>query len=159
LIKPGSKLSKLRQLNRRQWQVLLASEFILPMAELRLRTGGFRKAMAWAASPLASETGLSPDNELKLAKETAFALAVGANHGLWKPRCLTRSLALGWFLRRRGIPFEIRVGVPSAKGFLDSGEAPDFTAHAWVETQGLVLNDRDDVASEFSPFDAGSGPA
>jgi hypothetical protein len=159
LIKPGSKLSKLRKLNARQWQVLLASEFILPMAELRLRTGGFKKAMAWAASPDASESGLEPAGELGLARETAFALAVGANYGIWKPRCLTRSLALGWFLRRRGIPFDIRVGVPSGKGFLDSGEAPDFTAHAWVETQGVVLNDRDDIASEFSPFDTGSGPA
>jgi hypothetical protein len=39
---------------------------------------------------------------------------------------------------------ELRIGVRKSAGALE--------AHAWVEYQGLVLNDRDDVCQRFAAF-------
>ena len=128
------KWRKLMQLTAWQWVVLLGSVFILPLFYFRLRLGGFKKA---------------------LAKQTAFAVDVSGKYSFWKPNCLTRSLALGWFLSRREIPFEIRIGVPGGMLTTVSDDGPAFMAHAWVEFSGVVLNDKEDVASEFSPFKSG----
>lgn len=42
--------------------------------------------------------------------------------------CLTRALALGWILRRRGLPTTLRIGVRRSGGRL--------SAHAWLESGG-----------------------
>ena len=59
--------------------------------------------------------------------------------------CLTRSLYLAWLLRRRGVPAEFRIGVRIANGVL--------AAHAWVECGGSPVNDKDDIAKDFAPFE------
>jgi hypothetical protein len=147
----AGKMRKLLQLTAWQWVVLLGSVFILPLFYFRLRLGGFKKALDWTQPSDTVRSGLSVEDELALAKQTAFAVDVASKYGFWKPNCLTRSLALGWFLSRREIPFEIRIGVPGGKV---NCLAPAFTAHAWVESSGVVLNDKEDVASEFSPFES-----
>jgi len=157
-----SKLSKLTQLSAWQWVVLLGSMFIVPFIYIRLRLGGFTKTLDAARPSDTARSGLSDEDELALAKQTAYAMAVAVKFGFWKPNCLTRSLALGWFLGRQGIPFEIRVGVPGRKENLGKNIdtdpnilAPAFTAHAWVESSGIVLNDKQNIAEEFSPFESG----
>jgi hypothetical protein len=151
----AQKLQKLQALNTWQWSVLLRSGYVIPLAYLRLRSGGFRKALRWARTAAARRSDLSREKELELARETAFAFAVACKFGPWKPKCLVRSLALGRFLCRRGIPFDIRIGVPNARAMPPADDAVDFTAHAWLELDGVVLNDREDIAAEFSPFNTG----
>ena len=51
-------------------------------------------------------------------------------------------------LRGRGIVGELRYGARTADGKLE--------AHAWVELNGRVLNDRQDVETRFARF--GSDP-
>jgi hypothetical protein len=148
---------KLRQLKPGQWTVLLASLLMLPLTSFRLRSRGYRQTLQWVSPPVASTSGLAPADEAVVAKDTAFAVGVAAKYGIWRPRCLSRSLALGWFLRRRGIPFDIRIGVPDKAG-VRGGGAPDFSAHAWVEHRGVVLNDRENIEEEFRTFKAGEGP-
>ena len=82
----------------------------------------------------------------------AFALSVAIKVGPWWPKCLLRSLTLGWLLSRRGIPFVIRIGVPVDTVAAKTKHSGDFQAHAWVEHAGIVLNDRQDIASDFSTF-------
>ena len=144
------------QLTAWQWVVLLGSVLILPLFYFRLRLGGFKKALDWARPSDTARSGLSVEDELALAKQTAFAVGVAGKYNFWTPNCLTRSLALGWFLSRREIPFEIRIGVPGGMLSTVSDDGPAFTAHAWVESSGVVLNDKEDVASEFSPFKSSS---
>jgi hypothetical protein len=59
--------------------------------------------------------------------------------------CLKKSLVLWGLLRRQGIESELRIGVQK--------EAGNFAAHAWVEYDGFVLNDTQDVRDRFSMFD------
>jgi hypothetical protein len=65
--------------------------------------------------------------------------------------CLHKSLTLWWLLRRRGVGAELRVGVRKPGSRLE--------AHAWVERDGMVLNDDPDVRQRFSSFDRAIGPA
>jgi hypothetical protein len=59
--------------------------------------------------------------------------------------CLKQSLVLWILLRFQGIISELRIGVQR--------ESNKFSAHAWVEYQGVVLNDTDDVHQRFHAFD------
>jgi hypothetical protein len=63
--------------------------------------------------------------------------------------CLVRSLAVLGLLRRRGLAAQLRVGVGAT--------APRLEAHAWVELDGVPVNDAADVAARYPPF-AGSLP-
>ena len=47
--------------------------------------------------------------------------------------CLARACALSWMLKRRGIAADVRLGVRTDAGAL--------RAHAWVECQGVPLDD------------------
>ena len=87
---------------------------------------------------------ITPERE---ARASAIALAISrvAEHGVFRPRCLARAVALQRLLRREGIGgSRVRVGVRRVEGCLD--------AHAWVELNGLVLGDRVERVGGFAPF-------
>lgn len=69
---------------------------------------------------------------------------IAARHTLGPRTCLTRSLLLGWLLQRRGVQSQLRIGVRLTRGALE--------AHAWVECQGIPVNDRPDVGAQFASF-------
>ena len=58
--------------------------------------------------------------------------------------CLTRSIALCRSLWRRDLPAVLRIGAALTTGALQ--------AHAWVELDGRVVNDRATVSRDFTPF-------
>lgn len=59
--------------------------------------------------------------------------------------CLDRSVFLWFVMRQRGIDGRIRIGVSFDDDRLDG--------HAWVEIDGDVVNDDQDVADRFAVFD------
>jgi len=63
----------------------------------------------------------------------------------WEARCLTESLTLWWLLRRRRIAAELRIGVRTILGPLES--------HAWVEHEDVPLNDTAEVGRVYEPLD------
>ena len=71
---------------------------------------------------------------------------IAAGHSLFAASCLHRSLVLWWLLGREGFASDLRLGAQKAEG--------QFEAHAWVEYQGTVLNDTEDVHQRFATFDA-----
>jgi hypothetical protein len=46
--------------------------------------------------------------------------------------------------------------VPLGNSVIRDSTKLDFSAHAWVEFDGVVLNDKQDIASQFSAFEPGS---
>jgi hypothetical protein len=155
LAESATKLRKLSALDGAQWAVLVGTPFVLLLSWVRLRTLGYLDTLA-RTQPV-RETSLDAEELLVRAEDTSYAFAVAVKFGPWRPRCLLRSVALAWFLGRRGIPFEIRIGVPSQGSAVVGNPEPGFSAHAWVEHAGIVLNDREDVASQYSAFGSGSG--
>ena len=61
--------------------------------------------------------------------------------------CLDRSLLLWFVLLQHGLDGDLRIGVARSE------DGSGIDAHAWVEFDGLVLNDAPDVATRFAVFD------
>lgn len=60
----------------------------------------------------------------------------------WEPSCLVRALALKRLLDRRGMAgTRVRVGVRRQNG--------DFSAHAWLECEGVLVGDAPDTVAEY----------
>ena len=76
---------------------------------------------------------------------------LAASHGLYRGNCLSRSLLLRSLLSREGIDGDLLIGVRSASSRIE--------AHAWVEYQGVVLNDQPNVRERYRPFDSPVLPA
>lgn len=74
------------------------------------------------------------------------ALVVHVNRHLlpYQSRCLLESLALWYLLRRRGHAAELLLGARTLLG--------PFEAHAWVELDGVALNDDDNVRDVYQAF-------
>lgn len=71
-------------------------------------------------------------------------LDAASRRGIVRGNCLSRSIALCWLLRRRGLPAQLRIGARKIGNQLE--------AHAWVEVAGRAINDSDDVQTRYAPF-------
>ncbi len=123
----------------------------LAQVALSLRFLGYSRCLRWLGrradrSPhvgAAAEAGSA--EALELARRHARAVDVAAGNVPFRARCLERSLTLWWLLRRRRMAAELRIGVRKSER--------DLEAHAWVELDGRVVNDRDDVHRRYAAFD------
>ncbi len=135
-------VSIFRALPAREQKVLLASLALLPLFWLGLRLAGLRRFQAWLdRSPVAQRTPLTQ------AEAAALGVAVNraANHVLGPATCLTRSLLLRWLLCRYGTTSDLRIGVRL--------EGNELAAHAWVEKDGVPINDRPEVVARYAAFE------
>ena len=121
-----------------------------------LQRWGLRWVQGRLTRPIvpSSHTHASPEG-LNAARRIAWVVEVAARYGPWPANCLQRSVTLWWFLARRGIPSELRIGVRRRPGATAGG---DLDFHAWIEHGGLVLNDVSDVRRRFATFDAAIAP-
>ncbi len=116
--------------------LVLRCLLLLPMAAILLQACGMRRTAVLLArmGRRADADALAPRTIARLVDASASIL--GAN-------CLQRSLVLRQLLRNRGMPAEIRFGVSRA---VNGG----LSAHAWVELDGLPLNDGADVFERYA---------
>ena len=140
-------ISTYRTLSGREQKVLLASLALLPLFWLGMRLAGLQRFQAWLdRSPIARQAPLTQ------AEAAALGVAVNraANHILGPATCLTRSLLLRWLLRRYGTVSDLRIGVCFQEGV--------FAAHAWVEKDGIPVNDSPEVVARYAAFDQPVAP-
>ena len=78
------------------------------------------------------------------AQSASRMLDAASRRGVVRGNCLSRSIALCWLLRRRGIPAHLRIGARKIGNQLE--------AHAWVEVAGHAINDSDNVQTRYAPF-------
>ena len=82
--------------------------------------------------------------DLRTTMLIGWAVSRTAEYGLFRPRCLVRSLAIQRMLRRRGLcPGELRIGVRMNHGRL--------LAHAWIEMGGRIVGDLPQHVRTFAP--------
>ncbi|MCP4200742.1 MAG: lasso peptide biosynthesis B2 protein [bacterium] len=146
-----SRWRKFRALNWSDRSFLLYAVVGLPVAGLILRLAGFERSIAWLrrSSPRAGKSASS--KQLRdWAQRRAFLISAAARSGPYRATCLPRSFLLWWITRRRGLEPELKIGVRRDRGAL--------LAHAWIELDGEVLNDRAEVVRSYSSFDAGRLP-
>jgi hypothetical protein len=134
----ASRLSKLASLSDAQRGDLLRAQIALLRAQFAVWTRPHGRLVGPERGPIAP-----PDARARLAaRRLAAAVSVVARHGLFRPNCLVRSLALSRLLEREQVPgWHVRIGVRERTGH--------FEAHAWVELGVEVLADSAEHVASF----------
>jgi hypothetical protein len=126
---------------RAEQQSIVTAVRMTPRIARSLKLDGYARTRAWLENLEPPDFG----DELPVATLRRADKAIRVLP--WSMKCLERSLAIWWIAGERAV---IRLGVAPASG----GEEHRF--HAWVERDGVVVNDARDIASEFLPL-AGHG--
>jgi hypothetical protein len=157
------RLGTLRRISASEYGAFLATAIAVPVIHVSLRIWDFRRVQAWlerhpaspasspapAGSPAAHTSAPACPSSGSTRQRGAIRAAVIAlgrtrRYGPYAGNCLSQSLTLWWRLRRGGIATHLRLGANLADGH--------FKAHAWVECNGRVLNDTQDVSSRYAPL-------
>ncbi len=125
-------------LSASECRLLMRACSMLVLVDLELRLRGWRRCharlAAWATRN-AAPTDFTPER-------IAWLVARAARNVPWPATCLRRSLVLWALLARAGVATELRLGFRRQAGA--------FEAHAWVERDGVPLNDRRDIHEHYT---------
>ena len=139
-------LRRFSALERTAQTLFLRALVMLPLVGLSLKFRGFdatRSALRKMVLGVRQRT--ASDSLNKQIALTARMVNAADRHGLVHPSCLVKSLTLWWLLGREGIPSELRVGVRK--------EGRNFEAHAWVEREGMAVNEPEERHHHYAAFD------
>ena len=141
------RLRRFSALERPARSLFLRATVLLPLVALSLRWRGFRATQATLQRSLLND---NQEREAALVSKSAAMIAHMVNaadrHGLVHPSCLAKSLTLWWLLARQGISSHLRIGIRKKE--------EKFEAHAWVERDGIALNEPDEHHHHYAAFDA-----
>ncbi len=146
------KLARLRRLSPAEFLLLVQAPYALPLIALALRRYGLARVQSFV-QPRVQRTEARGAARHAEAYRVAWVVNVSARYGPWRANCLQRSTVLWWFLRRRGLDGDLRIGVRR------NARTGQLDFHAWVEYSGVVLNDRDDIRTLYATFDRPIIPA
>lgn len=130
-------------LPRAERRAVLTMLWLVPALHVAVRIFDYRRTRLWLERRAQQRSTALPAPSADLA---AWRLANSRiTRYSWVPgNCLSRSLALLYVLRSRGLDVHLHLGVSLAGGA--------FAAHAWVTHVGTVLNDTQDVSARYVPF-------
>lgn len=138
-------IEKMLMLKAFEWSALVASLFLLPLVGVMLRFCGIRVTRKVLSPRRVRHSSLSLSDQLAMANQISRMVNIAVHRSWYKADCLRRSFVLFSLLRRRGIACELIYGTHV--------NLESFSAHAWVELEGVVLNDQANVRETFSAFE------
>lgn len=138
---------RFRNLSGRERRDFFLGLLFLPLVVVWLRLSTFRSVQQtlekWHGD--AALTNQHDDTgALAESQSASRMLDAASRRGIVRGNCLSRSIALWWLLRRRGIPAQLRIGARKIGNQLE--------AHAWIEVAGHAINDSEDVQTRYAPF-------
>lgn len=109
--------------------------------DLAFRFFGFERSRAWVMKKSAGSPLRPTDRRMDELVTRTYRAVVAATAFYYRQRrdCLPRALAIYHFLRAKGAPVELRIGV---KKF-------PVSAHAWVEYRGQVVDISPNIARRY----------
>lgn len=139
-------LRKLQQLSLSEWWLLAQAQTLLALTLCAVRVLGvsrWQSVLTQLARSRKTHVAGSHQtvNDSRKTATIARMVNIAAHHGVFRANCLQRSLVLWCLLRRSGIESEIRFGARKNEGELEG--------HAWVECDGVVLNESQDTYLGF----------
>ena len=124
---------------------------LFPWVALRLKVQGFQATKDWLQVSVRNNSSDNSPGVSDPARLTARMVRAAARHGFGNPSCLEESLVLLKLLNEQRIAAQLRIGVKK--------NVPQFEAHAWVECEGIALNESEALHDHYAPFEAEfSGP-
>lgn len=136
-----------RRLSKNERKDLVRGFVLIPWAAVYVRLFGVRKLERAARdnADLNTAGGQTDNGQLAVARAAARMIEAASRNGIARGNCLSKSVALWWLLKRKNISAELRIGARKA--------GRELEAHAWVELDGQILNDADDVRDSYAAFD------
>ena len=123
-------LTEFVRLSREKRVLLLKAVCVVGSVRLGLSVLPFRTVRR-VVDRLAQSSVAAPSGETDLVENVVWAVEV-ASRRIPEASCLTQALASQIFLRRRGYPAMLRIGVAP-------DESGDVGAHAWIELEGRII--------------------
>jgi hypothetical protein len=136
----------LRKLSRENRTLLLQALLLFPLVAASLRLFGMARTQSILSRMMKIGLGKSTRSSPNQLEETVRLVDAAHRYNRLWSNCLKRSMVLWFFLRRRRIEADLRIGVRRSRRGLD--------AHAWLEYRGLVVNDDKDVHEHFAVFNS-----
>ena len=151
-----SSFRKLRRLSANERRLLTQALVLLPLTFCGVYVLGVSRWQRILTRLASFGTTSSRDSLRDVAaseqvSEVARAVKIAAERGLFQANCLQQTLVLWCLLRRNHIDSELRFGARKQEG--------QVQAHAWVELNGVALNEASDVCLHFPPLAADDGAA
>lgn len=134
--------SRVRSLMKADWDSVAMSCILLPTIRLLLRRRGLQATASWLA--IRSDVAAQPPDTDR-CNRMAKSVSLVSNRPLIGASCLPRSLTIWFLLRRQGVDADIVIGA----GPSQNDELP---AHAWVEVDGVPLNEPVDNRDRLGSF-------
>ncbi|HXY25968.1 MAG TPA: lasso peptide biosynthesis B2 protein [Candidatus Acidoferrum sp.] len=126
--------------------MFLRAFVMLPVVSVGLKALGLQAIQTALRITLSTpDSEQSPDFVRARIALTAHMVNSADRHGRVHASCLAKSLTLWCLLGRQGIPSQLRIGTRKENG--------KFAAHAWVERDGVALNEPDDHHRHYAAFD------
>jgi hypothetical protein len=140
-------LKRYRALDRESRHLFWRALLLLTRLGVQLRVRGYNQTLATLQTKLrVSGTQLvNGTDSAGYLDQACRMVRVAAHYSFGKPSCLEQSLALWYLLERRGISAQLRIGVRKNAG--------KFEAHAWVERDGVALNQPDEMHRHYAAFE------
>jgi Transglutaminase-like superfamily len=111
--------------------------FLLMVCDVALRVLGFARTLHFARRLAGHST---TTESTQMVQPTLHNVVVATVLYPGRSKCLEQAIAAFVLLRRRGIPVDVRFGV----------QPYPFFAHAWVELNGVPLNESPEVIARFA---------
>jgi hypothetical protein len=125
--------------------LFVRAALLLPFVTMLLRMRGFRYTHRFLKRSLTPAKNDSPGAQIDACVAlTSRLVRAAARNSPIPSTCLERSLAQWWLLARQGIAAQLRIGVRKESG--------KFTAHAWVEYDGIAIGEPESSHLHYAAF-------
>lgn len=141
-------LQRYRALDREARKMFRRAVTLLPVVKASLRLYGFKKTKESLEERQRRESPQAVGAEIDREQigKTSRMVRSAAHYGIVQSSCLEESLTLWHLLRMQGYAAKLRIGVRKAAG--------KFEAHAWVEHEGLALNQTEEMHRHYAAFES-----
>ncbi len=132
--------------------IFLRAAVLLPVISVSLKMRGFGATQEFLlrSFPIAPQTSQQDSihvvDDRKRTELTSRMVNAAIRHVWRASTCLEKSLVLWWLLGRQGIACEVRIGARKQGG--------KFEAHAWLERDGVAVNEPQEEHRHYAAFDA-----
>jgi hypothetical protein len=140
----ANRIRKLAALSASDRNLICYACLLMPVVWVSLRLLGLARTLAWAAVPRSA--GQISNSRVLPPASLGRLVNIAARYGPIRAACLVRSLVLIRILGGRGVVGVLQIGVRKAV-------SSKLDAHAWVEFDGIPVNDDRNVAKDFAVFD------
>jgi len=132
--------------------LFLRATAVLPVIFISLKMRGFgaTQELLLRSFPIVPQISQQDSiyvvDDRKRTELTSRMVNAAIRHVWRASTCLEKSLALWWLLGRQGIACEVRIGARKQGG--------KFEAHAWLERDGVAINEPQQEHRHYAAFDA-----